>query len=90
MTEQKTNKLIDQISEIIKDNSICSIPDILNNKCLDILITEEQLKTIFTLLKNNYLNDNYKGNNTIIQTLNAAFQISTLKVQIILMFQILI
>jgi hypothetical protein len=94
MIEQKESILINQITEIINDNNIiCSIQDILNNKCLDILITEEQLKKVFNLLKKDYLNENYKGNNIIIQTLNAAFQISTLndqKFPKILMFQILI
>ena len=49
-------------------------------KC-DGQLTEEEVSRLYNQLKNEILNSNYKGNNTIIQTQNVALQISTLKDQ---------
>ena len=44
-------------------------------------MTEEQLNKLYTQLKQDYLTGNFSGNNTIIQTQNVVFQISTLEDQ---------
>ena len=45
------------------------------------LITEEQMKELYKNIKESYLNSDYNGENTVIQTENVAFQISTLNDQ---------
>ena len=53
---------------------------ILNNKCDEGRVNQSQISQVYTQLKYEYIN-NYKGNNTIIQTQNVVFQISSLEDQ---------
>ena len=79
INEKVTEKLIEKITEEIKnDDNSCTKQDILNNKCSEGLISEEQLNKLYIELKQDYLKGNFNGNNTIIQTQNIVFQISTL------------
>ena len=59
----------------------CSNEEILPYICSDDIINNEQLDKIFTQIKENILNNNYTGKNTIIQRENVAIQISTLEDQ---------
>ena len=81
------NKIITSTIPNIKntsktENEECSNNEILNNKC-NKKITNEQIKEVYTLLKEEILNKeiNLTNNNKIFQTENAVFQISTLKEQ---------
>ena len=76
MTTEIINKILTEKAEIS-----CSKIDLLNNKC-DGQLSEEQVSQLYNQLKNEILNSNYKGNNTIIQTQNVVIQISTLKDQL--------
>ena len=72
----------DIITEKIKDEeNSCSEKDIIKNKCTEGLMNEEQIEHLFKDLKENYLTTDYNGENTIIQTENVIFQISSLKDQ---------
>ena len=83
-TEPKFNEItynVQEISDIIpqeiKDEKKCSKEEILSNKCSQGSMTEEQISQLYNQLKDNLLTD-YDGENTIIQTENVVFQISTL------------
>ena len=82
ITEKATEKITEKITEQLTDQITlingCSEQDILNNKCSDGSLTEELLNKLYTQLKNDYLKGDLKGNNTVIQTQNVVFQISTL------------
>ena len=81
----ETNKNTEKVSEELIDKNKCSKEDILLNKCKEGLIDEEQIKKVYEDIKSTYLKGNYTGNNTlnntIIQTQNVIFQISTLEDQ---------
>ena len=87
MTQKISNfgtiKNIDS-EELINKNK-CSKEVILLNKCKDRLIYEEQINDVYDDIKGAYLKGNYTGNNTInntiIQTQNAIFQVSTVEDQ---------
>ena len=64
------------INEYIK----CINQQVLDKICLDI-ISNEQIKEIYEYIKGNMINNNTKNNNTILQTKNAAFQVSTVEQQ---------
>ena len=93
ITELLTEKIInletikksEKLSEELINENKCSNPDIILNKCKEGLIYEEQIKDVFDSIKGIYLKGNYTGNNTlnntIIQTQNVIFQISTLEDQ---------
>ena len=74
----------DDSKELINKNK-CSKEFILLNKCKDGLIYEEQINDVYDDIKGTYLKGNYTGNNTlnntIIQTQNIIFQVSTVKDQ---------
>ena len=63
-------------------NSIkCTNDKILKNECKNETIINKQIKEIYTSIKNNSLTEEYNGNNTIIQTKNVIFQLSTIEDQ---------
>ena len=91
--EQLTEKITDEITEYKKEEitevkveeaknegNICSMEKILNNKCDEGRVNQSQISQVYTQLKDNYIY-NFKGNNTIIQTQNVVFQISSLEDQ---------
>jgi len=69
----------DYIKEI--ENEICSLDKILNNECIDTIITSEQIAFIFNKLKNDSLSKDNKDENRIIRTKNVIFQVSSLEYQ---------
>ena len=81
----ETIKNTEQHSEELIDKKKCSKEDILSNECQDGLIDEKQINDVYDDIKDTYLKGNYTGNNTlnntIIQTKNAIFQISTVEDQ---------
>ena len=82
LIENKTDEIIQTYSEeTINDENNCFENDILNNKCSQGHLNEEQVNKLYTQIKDNYLNTDYKGNNTIIQTQNVVIQISNLEDQ---------
>ena len=85
ITNLEINKNTEKLSEEIIDKNKCSKDDILLNKCKEGLIYEEQINDVYDGIKSTYLKGNYTGNNTlnntIIQTQNVIFQISTLEDQ---------
>ena len=68
-------------SNIIGINENCNIEAIVDGKCPDIIITNEQLKEIYTYAKEKILNKNYTLESIFIPTLNVQFQLSTLEEQ---------
>ena len=92
-TQILTEKISNFLSEDLINNTTCSKKDILKNKCMEGLITEEKMKELHNNIKESYLNSGFQGENIIIQTENVVFQISTLnkqKIQIILIYQVLV
>ena len=80
LTEKITEKLTEKITEEIKkDENSCTKQEILNNRCSEGSVTEEQANQLYIYLKEDYLKNNFTRNNTIIQTQNVVFQLSTLK-----------
>ena len=62
----------------------CSSEDIINNKCVEGIVSEEQINDLYGQIKDYYIQTYYNKNNisnTIIQTENAIFQISKLEDQ---------
>jgi len=60
----------------------CSNETILQNKCLDKVIPNEQAKGIQSILRNDIMHGEFNNtNNTIIQTKNIIYQVSTIKEQ---------
>ena len=55
----------------------CELDNILNNKCIDIILNNEELKEVYRYIKNQTLNEDYNKENIIIQTSGIYFQIST-------------
>ena len=79
---QTTQKLTEKLTEeLINIDNTCSKDDILNNKCKEGSITDDQLSGIYQNIKDKYLNSDNNGKNTIIETENVAFQVSTLEDQ---------
>ena len=62
-------------------NLSCTKEEILNNKCTDRIINNEQIKEVFNQIKEDLFNHIYKDENRIIITKNALFQVSTLEQQ---------
>ena len=83
ITEFMTQKISD--SEELINKKKCSKEVILLNECKDGLIYEEQINDVYDDIKGTYLKGNYTGNNTInntiIQTQNVIFQVSTVEDQ---------
>ena len=63
------------------ESEFCSYQEIVNNKCSDKKTSNEQVGKIYNLIKENILTEEYNGTNTVIQTENVIFQISTLEEQ---------
>jgi len=60
---------------------ICNYKKILNNKCINGAITNEQIKEYYNQIKDEYITRNYDGENKIIKTKNTIYQVSTLEDQ---------
>ena len=84
LSETNNNEFIDDESksENIINIGNCSIEDIVNKKCPNILLTNEQLKQLYWYIKNNMINKDYNQENIIIQTEEVFFQLSTLEDQL--------
>ena len=65
-----------------ENENYCEIEEIIKNKCIDKYVTEKQIKELYERVREYFINKNYTGNNTIIQTQNILFQISKLKDQL--------
>ena len=74
--------LSSQFSDIIDKNE-CTKEQILENKCKEGKITNEQIENIHDYLKENLINNKFDDNSKkqIIETENAVFQLSTLEEQ---------
>ena len=70
---------IEKIEE--KANKSCSYSEILERKCENGVMKNEEAGKIFNYLKESILTEDYDGENTILQTENVIFQISTLEDQ---------
>ena len=57
------------------------VEDIINNKCSTIFLSQNQTKELYNKIKDYYINNNYNGDNKIIQTKNVIFQISKIEDQ---------
>ena len=69
---------------IISDESLkktCKNEEIIEGKCSDGTMDNEQVEQIYNYLKENILNQNYTGDNTVVETENVIFQISTFEYQ---------
>ena len=72
---------IDSTEEIIKNKDApksCSNEETLKNECGQGKMSSAQVSEIYNTIKENILTEDYKGENTIIQTENVIFQVSTL------------
>ena len=63
------------------EDKICRNEDFFNNGCSNKFIENEKIGDYYNEIKNGFINNNYKGNNTIIKTKNVVFQISKLEEQ---------
>ena len=63
-------------SEPVKNEEICEINEILDNKCKG-EITEEQIEKIYSYIKQNLISNYNENDNIIINSENAIFQISS-------------
>ena len=72
---------INTIIETEINDKTCTNEQILNNKCNEGLIKNEQLGELFSGLKNEILKDDYNGENKVVQTENVVIQISSLEDQ---------
>ena len=77
----KTEYVTDLASRVEKS---CINEDIINNKCVNGFVEEEQLTNLYNEIKNNYIQNYYNKNNftnNIIETENVIFQIAKLEEQ---------
>ena len=81
ITCQYNFTLYKEKGEIKKNCSICTNEDIIKNKCTTITLTQIQLEELYKEIKDYYINNNYNGDNAIIQTKNVIFQISKIEEQ---------
>ena len=77
--EEKQLDREEEEEEKKNNDDICNQEQIINNLCLDSILTTKEIEDIYNTLKNNLLNNN--NDNLIIQTKNAIFQLSTLSQQ---------
>ena len=81
------DKYIDLIPEITdsvssnNNNIFCTNDEIINNKCVDVFLSENQFKGLYNHIKDYCIKINYNGNNTIIQTKNVIFQVTKISEQ---------
>ena len=92
-TETKnTNKETSVLTKTTLSSTLITIPEIekikctnetiLQNKCIDKVIPNEQAKGIQSILRNDIMHGEFNNtNNTIIQTKNIIYQVSTIKEQ---------
>ncbi len=76
-----SSSLISVSTETINEIIECSNKLILENKCKEGKVAENQIGDIHNFLKDNIINKQYDKKNKIIETQNAIFQISTLEQQ---------
>ena len=76
----ETTDIITMIETEINDKT-CTNEQILNNKCNEGIMKNEQLGELFNGLKNEIFKDDYNGENKVVQTENVVIQISTLEDQ---------
>ncbi len=77
----KTEYVTDLASSVEKS---CINEDIINNKCVNGFVEEEQLTNLYNEIKNNYIQNYFNKNNftnNIIETENVIFQIAKLEEQ---------
>jgi len=78
----KTNPSSALYTSLETEEIKCSNEIILQNKCLDKVISSEQGKDIQSILRNDIINGEFNNtNNTIIKTKNILYQVSTIKDQ---------
>ena len=75
LDKEEEEKHLDKEEEKNNDD-ICNKEQIINNLCLDYILTTKEIEDIYNTLKNNLLNNN--NQNLIVQTKNVIFQLSTL------------
>ena len=85
ITQKPTEVATEKTTEELINKNKCSKEVIILNECKEGLIYEEQINDVYDGIKDTYLKNNYTGsntlNNTIIQTQNVIFQVSTVKDQ---------
>ena len=79
-SETNSIEIIGKKESDAKDEE-CSNEQILNNECKEGKITNEQITDCYNQFKEDYLTKDYKGENKIIQTENAVFQLTKLDYQ---------
>ena len=77
--DKKTYSNINIESE--SDSEKCSIEGIIKNNCRDEIMKNEQIVQVYNAIKDNILTEEYNGEDTVIQTKNVIFEISTLEGQ---------
>ena len=83
-SELSSGKIIEKTDikdESKKDKDICKNDEIVNNKCQDKTLNEEQIEDLYKDIKNSYIKKNTTVNNTIIKTQNVIYQISKIEEQ---------
>jgi hypothetical protein len=75
-----TNKYNLLITDILTNNNGISIEELLNDKFKDVKLSNEQLKSLYEIIKE-YIIKEYNGDNIIIKTNNVKIQISNIDVQ---------
>ena len=75
------DKKIDSNINIESDSEKCTIKGIIKNNCRDEIMKNEQVVEIYNAIKDNILTEEYNGEDTVIQTKNVIFEISTLEGQ---------
>ena len=73
----KFTEIETEMTDKIIDENECSIEEILDNKCTEGLMGENQLAPIYDYMKDKYLNASIIGNQKIIQTKNVLLQLSS-------------
>ena len=63
------------------NNKACTMEQIINNLCLEGILTSEEILEILNILKNDLFNNFNNDDNRIILTKNVVFQVSTLEQQ---------
>ena len=70
------NEKVKKTQELKSDQ--CSEEEIIDNKCVDKTMSNEQIDDCYTKFKENYLTKDYDRETTIVKTKNVLFEISTL------------
>ena len=75
------NEETQKITDISKNTDELSLKDLFEDKYNEVNLSDEQIKEIYNDMKD-YINNNYNGENTIINTGNLKIQLSTLDSQL--------